>query len=1533
LSFREQQEFSLSPLLAATADSVLSPAATAALRSVTVVPTDGSQSQCFYIAVADALQIASEPVPGSRESRWPMLQHRIRTALLSIRSAPLLAAYGFDVDPTTGAGEIDRAKAAYLSSADFTRQQWGGTREMYLLSHFHSGQVAFRIFSSVAPSSEEQQWRFICAPPPTIAAAASVAAAKPHPLPERACSPNREIALHHCAYRGGNHANHWEQITYMLADGTALSEWRSSLQLKETAEDRDRRFRLIHAGCMQSRIRTSAIAAIIEQENAKAAAAMQQPRSPPKRGSPRKLQQQCQAAAPQRPSKPPMRHLPRATSAAKVEAEIVATAPTASPQWNGSPLRLAATYKPPPTRANVWRELPSSCRSRFLAVALPLFEKYGQLSSSGQFDRCAAVLNLMLDLPTQTLLRRGHVRELQQSLEQQMKRFTSLLAAAAGEESDPERVEEQQSLPAVGAPSASTAAPVPSRDAARSVDSNAVTVEPDVDDPSDSDSVSESPLEARDDDDDDSPVSEAAIRRAVGIVYEGAPRAQRRAFRSLSQAPLAPLNARTVQQLRDLHPRATELMCAVPPNKALEIAAVDPKTLFTLLKRRVNNGSAPGPSGWTGSHLQLIADSDNSDAKSGFCLLIRDICNGVFGGSTQQRLLASVLMPIGKKDGRSVRPIAMGETLVKLAAHYMMSLIEEQLPTLFPRIQFGVKRAGGSEAAAQLTRALFAQSKRLHGSTIALKTDFANAFNAASRDRIWQTLLRHPQTEPLWRMFHWSYSQPSPLLLYDRNGLHSQLESSEGVRQGDPFAAFAFALSVQSLYENAIVGLSDCHAVSVQDDLTLIGPAEQVFAAYDRIVAAAPSYHLTLRVEKCAVCLPDSLAEELSRAEVLDGCSSRQLAHFDSLETLGVMLGSDGDIQAHCEQRIDALERCFRTLRHPAMPVQVAFLLLRSCALPSLAFLTRTTPPELLQPSARRFDELVQSTFFRIMGLSPVRIAKAGIVSAEQLQTMISLPLRRGGMGLRPAERICASAYFASAASILPDFLAAFPVQKDRCYTETELHQQLEACRAMMSEQGIAAATSSAIPARGQESSADESPNAADSPTKPRRRGRKPAAAAAAAAAAPSDKTVSVSEKSPLLQCSVDQLWSAAASFTRTGSDSSAFLQSEKLQRSATEVIEERVLNELRNESSLRRRTLLTANSTLHSSTYLTVLPTQPLYRMADASLRMAVRHRLGLLPYESMEKQHCMCRFHTSFKSDPDHFHSCEKFKRTLLTQRHNNLVQVLQDLAVSVGFTAIREPNSHVRPEAIAQQANLSKEYNHHADLLLLRHGLKLYIDVTVTRPTMESLLKTAPLSVSTQPLFSTRRAAGRKHDKYDEIARVNEYRMVPFAVETYGGIGSEATTLLYTMAAHSKEYSPAQFLTHAYARLSVALQSSNADIAQLGMEQLHLRQHAANPNQFDCSQRERDRRNAQYAQPEDGKKLERRVSLIVQAAEAKAETAAVAEREAEEEEAAASASALGSSFSAFAFLHEHRVAFADVRPPPRRAMNSEGQIQIGT
>ena len=109
-----------------------------------------------------------------------------------------------------------------------------------------------------------------------------------------------------------------------------------------------------------------------------------------------------------------------------------------------------------------------------------------------------------------------------------------------------------------------------------------------------------------------------------------------------------------------------------------------------------------------------------------------------------------------------------------------------------------------------------------------------------------------------------------------------------------------------------------------------------------------------------------------------------------------------------------------------------------------------------------------------------------------------------------------------------------------------------------------------------------------------------------------------------------------------------------------------------------------------------------------------------------------------------------------------------------------------------------------------------------------------------------------------------------------------------------------------------LSVALQSSNADIAQLAMQQFHLHQHAANKCTYEIARNEHWVRTTKYAQAADGDQLARRVSLVVQAAECKA-----LER--------ADLMGAASDSAALAFVHERRVGVADIA----RSINQCGLI----
>ena len=129
-------------------------------------------------------------------------------------------------------------------------------------------------------------------------------------------------------------------------------------------------------------------------------------------------------------------------------------------------------------------------------------------------------------------------------------------------------------------------------------------------------------------------------------------------------------------------------------------------------------------------------------------------------------------------------------------------------------------------------------------------------------------------------------------------------------------------------------------------------------------------------------------------------------------------------------------------------------------------------------------------------------------------------------------------------------------------------------------------------------------------------------------------------------------------------------------------------------------------------------------------------------------------------------------------------------------------------------------------HGDLLLERDNTRQLIDVTVARPTTLTLLRgPASSGAHLQPLVAAAQAEQRKHATYDAECARHGWKLVAFALESFGAHGTEAAQLLQRMAAHSVDKSPAAFLTHAQRMLSSALQTGNAHVSARGTADLLL------------------------------------------------------------------------------------------------------------
>jgi hypothetical protein len=978
-----------------------------------------------------------------------------------------------------------------------------------------------------------------------------------------------------------------------------------------------------------------------------------------------------------------------------------------------------------------------------------------------------------------------------------------------------------------------------------------------------------------------------SIRKCNFILAQGGPHCIQRAARALSSAPLAPLINDTVEKLRVLHPPSTEPMASLP-DTAVGIADIDPARLESVLRKRIHNGSAPGVSGTTGSHLLALWENATPAGRIGFQLLIRDICNGVFDGELRERLLACVLVPLKKKDN-GVRPVAVAEVFVRCAAHYMMSLIEDDMPEFFPRIQFGVKFPGGSETAAQLTRAELAYAATKHADVIALKIDFKNAFNAMMRARVWAALCDHPRASPILKAFHWQYSGSSPLLVYDSGRLFAELRSSNGVRQGCPFAAFAFALAVQPLYEAALREAVDCNGFSIQDDLTIVGPAEQVMRAYDYLKQHAQTdLGLELVTAKCQVYLPPTITAQQEQSIGLL-CSTRHLAYSRQMESLGVMFGPAASVIAHCNSAVDDSRYFFDCISHPSMHTQTASILLRYCAIPRMGYLARTTHPDLLFEPARRFDQMalaaqltiLQQTDESLTSLEPrtsdpedsIRIQDPGdgdpppgsqstvttqrisAVKKEQLVQRMQSPLSLGGLGVRPVERIRHAAYFASLMQILPYFARIHPELRDaNLFHGTELYREVHECQQRLIESGAdkqfeigidgVDATQPTIPTVL--AAATSVPNIVAAATAASTAPLTTAAAAVVAEASPPSPTSRTSttiyatrfpSPSKTLKQSIDEIWQRAVRSVQSSSTDSTIFSVIKLQHDLTRSIEAYQWMQLFNTCGRYQQATLTT-LTLNPSTnaWLTALPlsSQPGYRMRDEQYRLAVRHRLGQLPFDDLRSHICtQCARRNidspSLLEDPDHAHSCAMQQGVSVKQRHDALKQVLAELARSCGYQVEVEPRFppiiETRIDSTGQFVQHTHRTHEHGDLLLVRSNVRQLIDVTVVRPTTLTLLTRGSSTGGSHivPLVAATQAEKHKHDKYDIECARHGWKLVPFALESLGAVGSEATRLLASMSSHSTDKSPEAFLQHAHRMLSIALQTGNATISSQGTADL--------------------------------------------------------------------------------------------------------------
>ena len=460
------------------------------------------------------------------------------------------------------------------------------------------------------------------------------------------------------------------------------------------------------------------------------------------------------------------------------------------------------------------------------------------------------------------------------------------------------------------------------------------------------------------------------------------------AFSRLSSKGLAPDSEATLQALRAKHP-APQSPTTLDSNLVNSVSPVDltPAQVLALVKR-MPRGTAAGPSGLRADHLKQMLTESDVDILPALTHVINAIRAANVPDEVTPFLAGARLMALPKGDN-DVRPIAVGETLRRLAAKSFAAEVKKQAKdVLLPGKQVGVGVEGGIEAA---TATVWDYTHRHSGhDKVVLKIDYSNAFNTVCRSAMLNQTRKHlPQ---LSRFVEWCYVDPSSLVYGE-----TVVDSQTGAQQGDPLGPLLFSLVVKDLTEKVrdLPGVD--LAVWYLDDGTLMGSPQGVAAAFKVLQEESLSLGLSVNSKKCEL-IPLGLYQPDSFLNEAGFTVSDLTVIRDGFSFLGAPIGTNEFCDKFMEKKLHEFALNLRLLGKLG-DAQVALSLLRHCeGFCKAVFYMRAVRHQGEHLWLKKYDKEVDRVLAQILS-SPGTDPDILLPDAARLQA--ALPVRMGGLGVR----------------------------------------------------------------------------------------------------------------------------------------------------------------------------------------------------------------------------------------------------------------------------------------------------------------------------------------------------------------------------------------------------------------------------------------------------------------------------------------------------------------------------------------------------
>jgi hypothetical protein len=225
-----------------------------------------------------------------------------------------------------------------------------------------------------------------------------------------------------------------------------------------------------------------------------------------------------------------------------------------------------------------------------------------------------------------------------------------------------------------------------------------------------------------------------------------------------------------------------------------------------------------------------------------------------------------------------------------------------------------------------------------------------------------------------------------------------------------------------------------------------------------------------------------------------------------------------------------------------------------------------------------------------------------------------------------------------------------------------------------------------------------------------------------------------------------------------------------------------------------------------------TTLPTSWELILTDAVYEAQFRLRYGLSPVEHGPHRCGACQKAVDLQLHPWHHLVCQALKGGPMTkERHNEIVRLISRWLTACGATC----TTRFRTER--KEADEEKRLPD----LDVRMGAKRWLmDATIRHPAAVSNARAA----AKQVLATAEKAEREKQERYEELARKENAKFVPIALETFGGFGDKVAKFFEEFRAESKRlcirWVPFEHFRDIDRLIALELQRGNAAVVRAGM-----------------------------------------------------------------------------------------------------------------